>query len=344
MNTQQKKLLAIAAVVLFHGAVITVMLAQHGCKSDGSKPSSAETPAPVQPTPVVTPPSSLTASNNGFVEPTRPAPETPVSPVPVAQFAEPLPAATPTTGVGSATTAPAASGPTVTWVVSSGENPIKIAQKNGITLDELIAANPPMTRATIIHPGQSLNIPSHKSTAATSTPVAADSGNTYKAVKGDSLSKIASKYHTTAKALQELNGLPSQNIREGQVLKVPEMGASSTSTAPDASATAAASTSANDGNTYVVKSGDTLDKIAHTLHVSASELMSLNGLTAATARSLRAGRTLKLPADAQTPASSAPAPTPVSAVPASSPPPPVTMGVTAVPQSGSGAPPVTPVQ
>ncbi len=340
MNTQQKKLLAIAAVVFFHGAVITVMLAQHGCKSDGSKPSSAEAPAqltPVAPIPVTA--NSLTSSSNGFVEPTHPAPETPVTPVPVAQFAESLPSAAPNPGASSTSM-------TITYVVSSGESLASIARKNKISVDALVAANAPkVTRTTILHPGQSLNIPNSAPAAATPAAVAADGGNTYKVVSGDSLSRIAAKYHTTSKALQELNGLTSATIRAGQVLKVPATGAASTSSSPDASVTAVTPASSSDTNTYTIKAGDSLDKIARTLHVSASELMSLNGLTDATAHSLRPGHTLKVPSGASGSAATPPtsAPTSVTALPASSAPPPVTMPVTAVPDSGSGAPPLTPV-
>ena len=41
MNTQHKKFLAIAAVVALHAGVITLMLAQHGCKSGAQKSNRA---------------------------------------------------------------------------------------------------------------------------------------------------------------------------------------------------------------------------------------------------------------------------------------------------------------
>jgi len=360
MNIQQKKLLAIAAVVLFHGTVISVMLAQHGCKSAGTKPSAADAPAPIQPAPVApaTPaPDSLTAANNGFVEPTRPPPETPVAPVPVAQFSEALPTPTPLSlppvlpapTPAPATPTPAPAPMTVTYVVSRGESLASIARKNGITREELLAANPKLTNPALLQPNQTLNIPNAKPATTAPAPVAADAADTYKVAPGDNLSKIAAKYHTTVKALQELNGMKTTSLRSGQVLKVPDTTTTSSPVMPTPShLTDTAPTS--DGDTYTVKSGDSLDKIARTLHVSASDLMSLNGLTDATARSLRPGHVLKLPSgvhapDATAAASTAmPMPMPGVTPSSSSSPPPVTMPVMAVPASGSGPPPLTPVQ
>ncbi len=365
MNTQHRKLLAIAAVILFHGVVITVMLAQHGCKSDGaSAPGAADAPAPV-PEPVVaaaaTPAPMPAATSDGFVAPTRPPPETPVTPIPVAQFSEPLytPGPGPATVSTPAPAAPAAAtpsapaaGPTVTWIVSNKDSLYTIARKNGITVDELIAANAPkITRATILQPGMSLIIPSSKTpsaaaTAATAAPAAADSGNTYKVAAGDSLGKIAAKNHTTVKALKEINGLTSDSIRAGQMLKLPAAGA--------APAAATPSLPAADENSYTVKSGDSLDKIARAVHVSSGELMALNGLTAETARLLRPGRVLKLPSGVHAPAATTaamptsttlpPVTMPSTAMPAGASLPPVTMPASAMPVTGTGAPPMTPVQ
>ncbi len=361
MNIQQKKLMAIAAVVLFHGTVITVMLAQHGCKSDATKPSDDNSATPMPPTPVaaVVPPAPAPA-NDGFVDPTRPPPETPVTPIPVAQFTEPLPPAThaPVMPAGIAP-APAPTPMTITYVVEPNDNLNRIAAKNKITVGQLLAANAPkVTRTTVLHPGDKLNIPNVAPAPAMTAPTTADAGNTYKVVARDSLSKIAAKFHTTVKALQELNGLKTTTIFEGQMLKVPEAGASTpepaTAPAPStASASAASSTPvASDANTYTMKSGDTVAGVAKELHLSTSELMNVNGLTEAAARGLRPGHVLKLPAGASAPApaassatTSAPPPAvTVTAMPSSSTPPPVTMPVMAVPASTTGEPPVTPVQ
>jgi LysM repeat protein len=44
---------------------------------------------------------------------------------------------------------------------------------------------------------------------------------TYKVKSGDSLSTIAAKYHTTVSKIKKANGLRSDLIRIGQVLKIP---------------------------------------------------------------------------------------------------------------------------
>lgn len=45
------------------------------------------------------------------------------------------------------------------YTVVAGDSWWKISQKLGVSMDALIAANPPATSATIIHPGQVLNVP-----------------------------------------------------------------------------------------------------------------------------------------------------------------------------------------
>lgn len=345
MNTQHKKLLAIAAVVALHAGVITLMLAQHGCKSgaQNSNPPASVTPAPA----AVTAPSPVAAADTGFYPPTQPAPEpapAPLpAPLPVAQFTEPLANITATP---APTPAPA---PTVTWKVASGDSLSSIARRNGITVNELVAANAPkVSIATPLSIGQVLTVPTHAAAPAATTAATTDANvRTYKVVAGDSLSKIASHNGTTAKALKDLNGLTSDNIREGEVLKLPASAGGAAAGTVTASSPVSASTDAG-GGTYVVQSGDTLGKIAVKVGVKTSELMTLNGFTDATARNLRPGQTLKLPATARAPAaaSTTPAPTSPATVmpttilaPSSAPVP-----VTAFPAtSGATPPPVTPI-
>lgn len=353
MNTQQKKLLAIAAVVLFHGTVITVMLAQHGCKSDGTKPdSTAEMPAPA---PVALPAPTPVVADTGFTAPTRPQPESsmpPPAPTPLVQMGEPLlvPAPTPVVTATPSPTTESTSGLAVSYVVSKGENLASIARMNKITKEQLVAANSPKINLnTTLQPGMTLIIPNAKvaATAAAPAPVVTDSGNTYKVVSGDSLGKIATKNHTTVKALKELNGLTSDNIGAGKILKLP---AANTAT-PTLAASATPATAAGEG-TYTVKSGDSIDKIARTLHISSADLLTLNNLTAQTAGTIRPGRVLKLPTGTHVPttpavtSSTSAAPPPVTShvTLLNSGPPPVTAPVTAFPASNTSAPPLTPVQ
>lgn len=79
-----------------------------------------------------------------------------------------------------------------------------------------------------INVGQKLKIPSGSapSTGGTEPPVstttpAPSSGKTYTVVSGDTLSGIAGRNGTTVNAIKTLNGLTSDNIYVGQVLKLP---------------------------------------------------------------------------------------------------------------------------
>jgi LysM repeat protein len=343
MNTQHKKVLIITAAVFFHVAVITLMLVQPGCKSDGAKASAPESAPPAvvaAPAPIPAP----VAADNSFVSPTRPPPETPVAPIPAGQYSEPLTSELPAPAPVSAPSTPA-----VTWVVAKGDSLTSIAKKNGITVDELVSANAPkLTKTSVIHVGQSLAVPAQSSSAQTSaTPSASTSedGSVYTVKSGDTLSKIAQKNGTTVAALKSLNKLSSSGIvRVGQKLKLPAR--SSPSATPTAStAVAASATVDTSSGEYTVAPGDSLSKIASKTGTKVSELMSVNNLTDATARTLHPGQKLKLPSNANTPAASAPAtPTVVTAAPSLFQLTPETpSNVTGVPSATTTAP-ITPVQ
>jgi LysM repeat protein len=126
------------------------------------------------------------------------------------------------------------------------------------------------------------------STAALLSTVYAGSAyaSTHKVEKGDTLSKIASKYQTTVPQLKSINGLQSDMIFVNQTLKV-SLAAVETS---KNEATAPIST-----NDYVVISGDYLGKIANKFNTSVAELKSLNGLNS---DMIYVGQTLKVSGNA----------------------------------------------
>ena len=99
---------------------------------------------------------------------------------------------------------------------------------------------------------------------------------TYVVKSGDSLWSIAQKYNMTVNELKALNGLTSNNLQVGQVLNV---GTTSNNTP-------------NTGNTYTVKSGDSLWSIAQKYNTTVNELKSLNNLTS---NDLTVGQVLKVP-------------------------------------------------
>jgi LysM repeat protein len=158
------------------------------------------------------------------------------------------------------------------------------------------------------------------------TPATPDlsAGVEYVVVKGDSLAKIAKKNGVSLKALEAANeGVKPAKLKIGQKLVIPAGGKSLTETSAPASSGAVADT---EGETYTVKSGDTLTKIAKAHHLKVKELETANGLTTT---KIKVGQKLKIPAKGEVPTvPSAPAPAPVDTttappVPSVSPAPPV---------------------
>src|SRR5580698_3133633 len=134
------------------------------------------------------------------------------------------------------------------------------------------------------------------------TPVA-----TYVVVKGDSISKIAGKYHISRSELAKANGLKSDaTIKIGQKLIIP--GKASSAGRNDTTAGTTDNT-ASGLATYKVKAGDSLRLIAKHNGTTVSVLRSLNHLKS---DSVRVGQQLKLPAGS-TPEVSASAAEPATA-------------------------------
>ena len=112
---------------------------------------------------------------------------------------------------------------------------------------------------------------------------------TYTVQNGDSLSKIASRCGVSARELAEVNGIKDANkVRVGQKLVMPDYAKAqasmtSTSVKPKAKSKAKTETtakvekvSAEGGATYVVKSGDSISKIAKKHGVKIAALRAAN--------------------------------------------------------------------
>ena len=138
-------------------------------------------------------------------------------------------------------------------------------------------------------------------------------GTEYVVIKGDSLAKIAKKNGVTLKALEAANpGVLPTKLKVGQKLSIP----ASTST-PVAGATTTSASIDTGSQVYVVKSGDTLTKIAKAHGTTVKAIQAENNLT--TTR-ITVGKKLKIPAKAE---AAAPAPVvepaPVAPAPVMSP-------------------------
>jgi LysM repeat protein len=169
---------------------------------------------------------------------------------------------------------------------------------------DLNPATAPETPTINLNSGAGLYSPTRPGTPAaaaieSSAPVAnVTSVATYVVVKGDSLSRIAVKYHLTRGELARANGLKADStIKIGQKMIIPGKASSA--------GTYASATAATSGlTTYKVKSGDSLRLIAKHNGTTVSTLRSLNHLKS---DNVRVGQQLKLP-----PGSSPALPAPVS--------------------------------
>jgi LysM repeat protein len=139
-------------------------------------------------------------------------------------------------------------------------------------------------------------------------PAVSATTHVYVVKKGDSLWKIAKAESVTVGELSRANNLTkTSTLKVGQKLTVPAAKAEKTSvatasvvpTSTDASGAAAAASvasttgSEDSGNLYVVKSGDSLWKIARHKNITLAALKQANNLTS---DSLKVGQKLHIPA------------------------------------------------
>jgi len=173
--------------------------------------------------------------------------------------------------------------------VKPGDSLWKIANQYKTTINNIKKLNG--LSSDIIYPRQVLKIdgnsnttnkPTTSTTSKTSTqgPVTSSkAGNTYTVKSGDYLIRIANAHGITLSQLKQWNGLTSDMIRPGQVLKVSQ-GSSSSAPAPSTSSSPRPSANSNSGSTttYKVVSGDTLGRIAAKYGTTVANLKQANGL------------------------------------------------------------------
>ena len=144
-------------------------------------------------------------------------------------------------------------GPSEYYVVKKGDTLYSIASKNNTTVTKIKELNDLTSNNLSV--GQKLILP-----GSTVTEVS----DFYIVKSGDSLYSIAAKNNTTVNEINKLNNLTSNTLSIGQKLILP-----STSTKED-------------DNYYIVKSGDSLYSIAVKNGTTVNEIKKLNNLTSNT--------------------------------------------------------------
>ena len=191
------------------------------------------------------------------------------------------------------------------YVVEPGDSLYKIAEKFNTTVDEIKELNG--LTSNNLDVGDELLIPKPKYPNNDN-----NTGNNffnYTVEFGDTLYSIAREYNTTVNVLKEINNLNSNILQVGQVLKIPTRitnedtsnyiiytvnGLSSNLISIGQVLKIPSTTNNNQTNylTYIVKSGDSLYKIANLYSTSVDEIKNLNNLTS---NNLSIGQVLKIP-------------------------------------------------
>jgi LysM repeat protein len=184
------------------------------------------------------------------------------------------------------------------YTVAKGDTLSGIARKQGVPLNDLLAANG-LGKSSTIYVGQTLQIPSAKPADETAVAELEHSGKEYVVGKGDTLGAIAARSGTTVKALKALNGLTSDTIFVGQKLALPETATLVQAPAPvqPAAPSAPAPVALAGQSSYVVQPGDTPSGIARKFGITSAQLMAANNIS--DPRKLVVGKTLVVPASGQ---------------------------------------------
>lgn len=168
---------------------------------------------------------------------------------------------------------------TNTITVQRGDTLYRLALQNNMTVNELRQLN--QLSGNIIVPGQTLKVKGHQS-ASKPAEKPADTNkpnnsrpDTVTVKSGDSLYRIASANNMTVEQLRLLNNITGDIIHPGQQLKL--KGTTNTPAKPAEKPTVKPSTPI--ANSYTVRNGDTLYKIATANGMTVNQLKELNNLT-----------------------------------------------------------------
>ena len=169
-----------------------------------------------------------------------------------------------------------------TYTVKAGESVWSVANKNGITMDQLIEWN--NIKNNFIYPGQQLivkggtsantNTGSTTSAAKPNTPntsattSTSSTGNTMYTVKaGESVWSVANKHHITMDQLIEWNNIKNNFIYPGQQVIVKKGSSQTTNQQSPAGS-----------KTYTVKSGESVWSVADSHGITMAQLIEWNNI------------------------------------------------------------------
>ncbi len=155
------------------------------------------------------------------------------------------------------------------YVVQKDDTLYSIARKFNTSVDKIKELN--NLTSNTLNVGQTLIIPKNQDSI-----IAPSEYITYVVKSGDTLYKIANNFNTTPSAIMNINNLTSTNLSLNQVLKIPTI----------------KEEEIIDYNTYTVKSGDSLYKLANSFNTTVEKIKDLNNLTN---NNLSIGQVLKIP-------------------------------------------------
>ena len=216
--------IAVFLVLAIHGLGLMALLMQ-GCKKEPDAGTAAAPESTNAPPAFVEPTNAPAAQTNLVTAPTNAAP--------IVQPVEP--------------TAPQQN-PT-DYVIVKGDTFSAIATKFHVSVKALLDANPSV-EPTKLKIGQTVHIPAATATSAkvngtTATTNDASSRQIYTVKSGDSLTKIATEFGTTVKALRSENNLKTDKIVVGQKLKIPTKASAAPASSAPASSTPGPATTSN---------------------------------------------------------------------------------------------------
>ena len=141
------------------------------------------------------------------------------------------------------------------YTVKSGDNLYAISKKYNLNMDELIKYN--NLKSTLLSIGQQLKIPNKQTSNNQTTSKYIE----YTVKKGDNLYSIGRQYGISQDEIMKYNGLTSNLLSIGQILRIPIT---------------------DNTSSYIVKSGDNLYSIARKFNTTVDSIKQKNNLTSNT--------------------------------------------------------------